>query len=794
MLIQIIARYLQIPEERAEKLIKLISMEKRWQEIFTVKGIEYKLSNVKTQADFIGFLEALGQSTWFKGHDRSTLNGPLLQQEEKELYFDLFSGLGLIQNMELIDSPDFSVVLGSSEAEVETRVETLKQTILSGCIPKTGQIFGLGCNRQLGVSVQQTEEKSKFALLAASQETTEMGMVSLITQECLAAIVKKDSRLTNLSYQAIDTTSNAKTREDGSCVKTADTAASLKEAIEQQFDLQTMPLPIQVAVFSTQPFVLRQQRDVQQKLGSNYRVIGVGVERTKEAFLAHPQSVGIFLGEVARLLHIQYTPDYIKQFDVLLTQDELNELQYLSEGSPVKEKGVKAFSEQRSFFNTIPSNAITAYYEKNYPGLPRKNEVPAEIWTQLTWVELNSVITTQSNVLLNTSTDINQETKRCLARFNCLYLLKKGDEQAYSQFISTQLTCQLTWDKFKVLSDIVNALPIGGYVALEASCFITKSDKAIRAAAEAGLTPSEDSEQFITDLISHRTKTIYPACQNLTPEALEQMRFVFFRGAHARHMLDMEGGQNMYASLREAIRYNQISTEQMNLWLSRWIINIAGLDGHIQSQGSSYLTETVAEVILDLKQQLDSLLDNSNHNVLESYLTARAVRLGVSSPYLAHLGTLMRRYGPEDGKKIQDWFNALEPSQQNKHIQKFEERMQTMQVTPTFKPVLLDNLLKLLDGSIAKALTMFHEIEQAAERAYRQEIENGSILVQTPLRYRDVASSNSLKLLLNFYSNNKQLPLILVNSTGSIQEITQAHCDYVVDQQDMVSNEPLALN
>jgi hypothetical protein len=399
------------------------------------------------------------------------------------------------------------------------------------------------------------------------------------------------------------------------------------------------------------------------------------------------------------------------------------------------------------------------------------DKLSAEFREQLSWVQQNSVNTTQSNVVLDASVT-NVETQRCLARFNGLRLLKQGDREAYDTFISAQATAgQLSWDNFKRLSDIVCAQSTDAYAALEASCFITKSDQAKLAAAEAGLSPSQDSEQFITDLISHRAKRIYPACRQLTSAAWDLMPVVFFRNAHARHMLDMEGGQNMYVSLRAAIRDKQMTPEHLSLWLSRWIINIAGLEGHIAPQGSRYLTEAVAEVILDLKSALDNLFDKPDHPVLEEYLGKRAKKLQVSSVYLAHLGALMRRYTPEIGQEIQAWFNELSVTQQKDYESTFHQRMQTLQVTPTFRPVLLDNLITL-KCSIAQTLTVFHEIELAAEEAYRQGVDAGRISAQTPLCYRELASKCSLSALLDYRKKHDTLPCLVLNDTGLVEEIT----------------------
>jgi hypothetical protein len=332
MLVTIIVKYLQISEEQAKKLMDLLSLENRWQDEQQWKDTKFNLVTCKTQADVIGFLQAVGQTQWFKGHDRSKFADNISDQELNETYFSLFAGLGLTQNISYdtaLGKPSFSVVLGSSESQVNSRVSSLQGDILSGDGPQEKRIYGLGCNRGLGVSVIDTEQTSKDKLSAAGIDANEMNMVSMLTHEMLAELVRKDDKYKSLVYQPINTTANVQSRLEKDCVKTADTATSLKQAIEERYDLEQLPKPINVAVYSRQPFVLRQQRDVQMKLGPDYLAIGVGSEFTQNAFNLHPKSIAVCLGEVARLVNINFTPENLKQFNVALTQQEMEELKIL---------------------------------------------------------------------------------------------------------------------------------------------------------------------------------------------------------------------------------------------------------------------------------------------------------------------------------------------------------------------------------------------------------------------------------------------------------------------------------
>ena len=51
--------------------MEVLTYEKRWSEEQEWKEAKYSVSSIKSQADLISFLQAVGQSRWFKGHDRS---------------------------------------------------------------------------------------------------------------------------------------------------------------------------------------------------------------------------------------------------------------------------------------------------------------------------------------------------------------------------------------------------------------------------------------------------------------------------------------------------------------------------------------------------------------------------------------------------------------------------------------------------------------------------------------------------------------------------------------------------
>ena len=248
-------------------------------------------------------------------------------------------------------------------------------------------------------------------------------------------------------------------------------------------------------------------------------------------------------------------------------------------------------------------------------------------------------------------------------------------------------------------------------------------------------------------------------------------------------MLDMEGGSNMLLSIAAGISTRAISYEQYNLWFSRWILNIAGLDGHVNPHGSIYLTQPVADCIFALKLELDQLWVNPKHQVLEHYLLFRAAQLDVANHYIGYLGALMRRYTPDEGREIQAWFLSLSDIEKFENKATFERQLAQTKVTPSFKPTVLVNLMNL-GCAVQEALTIYIQIESQAMQLYNNAINFGKLADTTPLSFRNIASEKSLRPILDFYQSQHRLPRFEMDRGGFMFVTPQAledTCDMVTD-------------
>ncbi len=408
---------------------------------------------------------------------------------------------------------------------------------------------------------------------------------------------------------------------------------------------------------------------------------------------------------------------------------------------------------------------IQNFCEINFPNVA----LSTPILNQLLWLQGNPINTSQSNTKINPgNVTINIEIKRALTRLTCLQFLKIGDEDAYQQFTASQNeSIKLSIEKFGFLSTLIRKLSPEASQCLMATCFITKSKTAEELAKRESLVVSTDSEQFITDVVTQRA-SLFPITELLDCDALALLPFAFYKNTHARHMLDMEGGYNMTLHLKTGIETGKITRAQFELWFARWIINVAGLDGHVESNGSVYLTEPVADCIIALKSELDQLWENPSHPVIDNYLNFRRTQLNVSTPYMAYLGALMRQYTPEIGRDIELWFRALPLETQESFNVAFYTQLQATTVTPTFKPTILVTL-RALGCSVADTLNLFSQIESRAFDAYKQRLEDGSIPQNTPLCFRDIAFKDSLLPILTNYRLHGTLPEITINEEAIIK-------------------------
>ncbi len=382
MLKEIIAKFLQIPEQQAQILLNLLTLERQWQKKQPLGNKLIDPVDIKTQSELIEFLQAVGQNKWFKGHDRSKLPPHLTEVAIKEIYWDLFNQLGMTERIISNVIPNYSVVLGSSELNVKYRTESLIEDIFDNKTPTTAVIFGSGGNRELGRGVVVSEEDSIDKLKKASLPLTELNMVSLIVQEQLA----QHGLNQKFKYIPVNV-GGASSRDQTGSAKTEQNAQGILETIQKLNANQDKPEQIVLTVYSNQPYIQRQKVDMEEKLkkessDTKYQVNAVGRSYRKEDFFASPTSINLFLGEIARTTNTLYDKGQnpLLIANVSLTEEELAELHDLTKNN--KAEQITTVTEQQitkeSFqpvFVQLPIENILRQPENNQVSVPESEKL-----------------------------------------------------------------------------------------------------------------------------------------------------------------------------------------------------------------------------------------------------------------------------------------------------------------------------------------------------------------------------------------------------------------------------------
>jgi hypothetical protein len=448
-----------------------------------------------------------------------------------------------------------------------------------------------------------------------------------------------------------------------------------------------------------------------------------------------------------------------------IIENQNPEKKLLTLSKPPKKQPLGKSHTEDSFTKTV-----NEYIQKYFGEL----HLPPAVLEQLAMFQASSIKTSESNVRLADKVEdsLHIEIKRSLSRWNCLRLLVKASPEAYQQFIAHQPEDdKLSYESFKKLAALLTRKP-SLLQAVEASCFIAISDKAKALAKEKKASFSFDSEKFLSDTIV-QCPEINPILSILNTETKALLPFVYLPDTHGRHMLYTEGGNNMFATLREKLRTGSITQDQYQAWLGRWIINIAGFRGHEDPQGSIYLTEKTAQTLLTLSQELEVLQHNPQYDILRGYLNKRAEQLGLSSLYLAHLGSSMRLYTAAEGKELQAWFDRLPTNAQKQYENAYQELRENLETTPTYEVAVMDNL-RSLGCSIAETISIHSQISAKAAKAYQEAIAQHKIHSKTPLCYRDFAFKNNLVPLLETYRSTGKLPEIQLDDQGNVMQKPQA--------------------
>lgn len=260
---------------------------------------------------------------------------------------------------------------------------------------------------------------------------------------------------------------------------------------------------------------------------------------------------------------------------------------------------------------------------------------------QLNWYMSDSSVTPEAHGK-DIIDKLNFEIKRSLTRRYSLELLLRGDAAAYEEFIRGQnKTAILPFTAFKILSAEAQSLDENIKTVVKTSCFLASSDKAKEVLKAAGYVLSDDTEEFLTQLIPvlQKNKAIFPLTKNLTEAELQLLQKVYWPNMHFRHMLFTEGGDNMTKTFSDARSRGNFGTQDFLAWKWRWLTNLFGFKG---GQGANCDAEThyLAATVM---QELKLILEDPKHAYLDRYLLKRAEYAGFRERFCSYLDHLLSK-------------------------------------------------------------------------------------------------------------------------------------------------------
>ncbi len=370
-----------------------------------------------------------------------------------------------------------------------------------------------------------------------------------------------------------------------------------------------------------------------------------------------------------------------------------------------------AFADKLDLIRTIASNNFPVTFKLSQDQL-----------AQLSWALDHKNRTYDMDFAVADDSFVHIEIHRALTRVYCAQLLRAGTMDAYNSFIAAQLASgiaqPLQLSNFMVFSKHIQQLSKNDYELLEAATILTSvsltpyaSDLARR------IINPEFNQTDALDFLSYTlrdSKDFYPITWNIINKNSNSKRLfyvLFPPHTNFRHMLYTEGGIGMFNYLRSMIAHGYIARNDLDLWFAFWIVNIAGFRGHIQHNGSLYLTEPVAAAMCKLKYLVYEMLENPTYDPLLPYLEYRAKCAGYDHLprderlFFAHLACLLRIYSINEGQRLYASVTSLPIAMRAAIMQEFSTGLQdTTHVYVTHVPALFGNALYIEKGNIEKVI------------------------------------------------------------------------------------------
>lgn len=386
-----------------------------------------------------------------------------------------------------------------------------------------------------------------------------------------------------------------------------------------------------------------------------------------------------------------------------------------------------------------------------------------EQYEQINWIDTSNLTPERVQPY-----NFNPQQLRIFARLHFLCLLRKGDTEAYAVFTAGQNEPRLTEEHFKILAESIKCLSEDEYQQLWLATITFRSPTAITLAEKKlnQKTPF-DGVEFLA-LVMTQCPEIYPAINDYlqaNPKAKENFAAMFNTG-HFRHMMYVEGGNNMFAKLRSKIENGEVDSRKFNLWFAYWLIDITGFRGHTEQGGSAYLNDNTFKAINALKGHLIAVLNNPRYPALQEYLNDRATWLGISNQptnnlyarnefelqrsILARIAAMHRLFTANEKEGLLRGLQRLKQKNEREYfniIEILNPLFITDEPTPTYGPALFTNLCA--ESNFEEAVLVGLPLYAQALSQYRTLRADNQIDKSIPLSFSGMAEKNNIKALLS---------------------------------------------
>jgi hypothetical protein len=315
------------------------------------------------------------------------------------------------------------------------------------------------------------------------------------------------------------------------------------------------------------------------------------------------------------------------------------------------------------------------------------------------------------------------EFERTMATFVNFYLVLKGGDDAFQQFIASQppeeaLTRE-NFDLFHAYARKVAGNDQNNLKTIEADLLLGdmgKTPTARRLAKEHSID-ERDHDIFLGQCLE-KCPQIFPTFLTLSPTIQKELK----ESAgliHFGHVAHLEGGPEILKKLKESNLLAR-NPKAFDLAMLTYMLDVSGARAHETNRGAKSFTNKTFLGINGMKDALYKLSEGSEEEAISAYVAYRASLLGLDpenkeDAVLTRLGAMMRLFTLEEGSALKEAYQNLKDNDQKNAItQTFAPLTIREERTPTYIPAVFVNFI---DAAIKQGYSRDKAIQKCIQDA-----------------------------------------------------------------------------